>query len=138
MARLIVMLLEHLEELADQLGEDHPSVVDMRESLPLGDLDAARTGTHHREPMDTELAAALSVTDVIGEQTRRVLDYLLTQPEGRCDARGARETGMLHHSYMARRDWLVRKHYVVDSGRRELTGNGKRGAMWMVSPRVKR
>ena len=88
---------------------------------------------HTNAPAGTSEAAARSMARPAPPQRERVLDLIRRAgPRGVTDAEGERALGMRTASYTARRNELVGRGVVVDSGRRRRTESGRSAAVWVA------
>ena len=87
--------------------------------LRVGD---GEVGLHHRDASETELAAALSVVETSGQQKVDLLKVLVDADwNGSTDWETHFKTGMLMSTICSRRNALVRRGWVKDSGRRRIS-----------------
>jgi hypothetical protein len=106
----------------------------MRPKLP--DPGKDDIGLFRKESPSTQYVAALDLYPTSGNKRRLVLDTVDAHG-GLCDEQGEDLTGMLHQSWSARRNELVRYGWLEDSGRRHVNRSGEEAIIWVLTERAK-
>lgn len=119
-------------------GELFPGVVDDRlphQRSALESPAAITAGIHHREPRDTERAAADRATPRTGTARARVLAAIGEAPHnGATDEELQRHLKLNPNTERPRRVELERGGYIFDSGKRRPTVSGDSAIVWKVTP----
>jgi hypothetical protein len=68
----------------------------------------------------------------MGEHEKLALGAIALSDKGLTDEQIEEATGLKHQSASARRNALVRKHMVKDSGERRATKSGRMAVVWML------
>lgn len=132
----------YVEEMCDQLGEDHPSVQDWRDQQQrqmdeLGPVDD-HPGMHHKNPHATELHAAEWVTPTVGTDLHLIMGFLYEASDHGCTdwelRRLLNKPNPLNSSAQARRTDLSARGWVEWSGRSRPGEFGVGVNIWVLTP----
>lgn len=122
-----------IEEWFEERGQQCTDCATRKRVLLYPGMDLP--GRTHATPMDTEVAAALSITSISGAQRLTVLrEIWQAGDEGRIDQENELNVpGLSRSSASTRRFELMEMGWVEDSGRRRRTTTGRLAAVWVLT-----
>ena len=92
-----------------------------------------RPPAHHNAPPGTSLVAADQIAEHAPTQEALVFEHILScGRSGSTDDEGEQALGIKPQSYTPRRNALVKRQLVVDSGERRPTESGRPAAVWLA------